>query len=95
MVRVGDAAALLSQQVGAEEDAGLLPRPRRRIAPADVGVSVLPGMPSGLAVHTRIQTCNGVSVTITSFGGGDWDEELDSFCDESASTDESTELAEE
>ena len=46
------------------------------------------------AVHTQIQTCQGVSVTITSFGGGDWADDLDELCDDKPVADDIASTAE-
>jgi hypothetical protein len=88
-----DVATLTAAQASIDASQQLRSRPRRRlsaspIATTDDGHS-MPGSASDLAVHTRIQTCQGVAVTITSFGGGDWDQGLDALCEESEPADES------
>jgi len=72
---ITDVATLTATQASIGASQELRSRPRRRlsasrIATTDDGHS-MPGIASDLAVHTRIQTCQGVAVTITSFGGGD------------------------
>jgi len=68
-------------------------RPRRRMravsAVATEAVRWPPGVGSDFAVHTQIQTCQGVSVTITSFGGGGWDQDIEAFCEETSHADTS------
>ncbi len=87
LIDINDVATLTATQASIGASQELRSRPRRRlsasrIATTDDGHS-MPGIASDLAVHTRIQTCQGVAVTITSFGGGDWDQRLEALCDES------------
>jgi len=69
------------------------PRGRMRsvsaVVPEDTQVPPVVG--SDLAVRTRIQTCQGVAVTITSFGGGEWDQDIEAFCDEASIADDTSE----
>jgi len=87
---ITDASVLLSEQSMSDAQGIVLPRARRWQSTVSATASAdfsLDGSGSDQAVHTRVQTCEGVSVTITSFGGGDWDRDLDAFCDDSASPD--------
>ncbi|MFQ5635116.1 MAG: hypothetical protein ACE5G3_07280 [Gammaproteobacteria bacterium] len=81
---VNDADVLYRQQLISGETDAPPPRARPRLQ-ASRGRNeewLPPGVTGDLAVRTLIRTCGGVSVTITSFGGGDWGRRLDSLCDE-------------
>ena len=86
-------AVLLDKPVSAETHPDTLPRPRRRVRSSSVMAVDSDWSRPDTAVHTQIQTCQGVSVTITSFGGGDWADDLDEFCDASPNTDDVTSTA--
>lgn len=93
-LRVNDAAALNAEQANVNAAGDPRSRPRRRPSASSVPTTnderPMPAGASDLAVRTRIRTCQGVSVTITSFGGGDWDHGLDAFCDEPEPGDDPT-----
>lgn len=75
-------------------DANIRPRRRPRAVSAAAGDSASGNPVGGVGVRTRIETCQGIAVTITSFGGGGWDQDIDSVCDESAAADGAPERSE-
>ena len=99
LIGIADRETLLAQQKTSESlsrcalhDSDSL---RVRTIDATALDAPVPGLASDLAVNTRVRTCYGVSVTITSFGGGEWDAHLDSFCDAAPGTDPSSGSSEE
>lgn len=92
---INDAAELDAAQAGVNLSHDTRSRPRRR--PSASSILMTDGdeaMPPDAVVRTRVRTCLGISVTITSFGGGGWDRGLDTFCD-AADADDAGTLAEE
>ena len=83
---VNNLDALIAAQ--ADLDPGRSLALRRRASSS--GTADAMALDSGYAVQTRIRTCQGVTVTITSFGGGDWVGDLDGFCDEPAPSEDVT-----
>lgn len=85
-LHINDVATLNAAQASLDTPRELRSRPRHRRSASPISTTddghPLPGIASDLAVRTRIQTCQGVVVTITSFGGGDWDQGLGAFCEE-------------
>jgi len=86
---------LVSQPMDVDVARDLESHPRRRAVSAVSAdeVQLHPRVGSDVAIHTRIQTCQGVAVTITSFGGGDWDQDMEAFCDETSNADDTSEQA--
>jgi len=88
---INDVATLRAEQAEADANQVSGSRPARRQSASSVmttvGGQAMRGRASDLAVRTRIRTCQGISVTITSFGGGEWDQGLDAFCEEADADD--------
>ncbi|MBT8444957.1 MAG: hypothetical protein HKN81_06320 [Gammaproteobacteria bacterium] len=84
---INDVAALNAAQSSMDASGALRSHRGRRLSVSPIPTSddgqSLQRIASDVAVHTRIQTCQGVAVTITSFGGDDWDAGLDTLCEDS------------
>jgi len=95
--RVNDVATLNAAQANLDASQSLKARPTRRLSiasPSADGGDKMSGVNSDRPVRTRIETCQGLKVTITSFGGGDWGREIDAVCEEmEAVTDDSPDVA--
>ncbi|MFW2403386.1 MAG: hypothetical protein ACN4GT_01385 [Gammaproteobacteria bacterium] len=95
--RINDVAALNAAQANLDPSRSFRPRSARRlsvVSPSADAVGSMSGVSSDHPVRTRIETCQGLEVTINSFGGGDWGREIDPVCDEAEPvTDESHRVA--
>jgi hypothetical protein len=79
---INDAAELNAAQADVDLSHDTRSRPRRRLSASSILMTDgEEAVPADAVVRTRVRTCLGISVTITSFGGGDWDRGLDTFCD--------------
>lgn len=88
LLALNEPLTIIDDTAGAQAESDPAPRPRRRTRAVSSGATEGEAPSPGVGVHTRIQTCQGVAVTITSFGGGDWDQGVESFCEEPVSTSE-------